>query len=215
MNNKSPRGSLARKKGLYYIIVYFYENDVRRSKTYSTGIPVESQNKRVAAKNERTAREKMTEILRQFQPPSANASTPTSLFADDVRAWLQRQKNSIAASTYAGYAYAAADVVDYFSRIAPIKTVDLAPSHIETYVAWERTRRQPGYIPPDGEKKVKTRTTDGAGIDNTIMRRIAVIRSVLQSAKRDGIISKNPCAKRDSSVKCSCTVRKQATENKR
>lgn len=65
---------------------------------------------------------------------------------------------------------------------------------IEQYQNWERRRRSPGY---EGEHKAKRVHQDGSGIESTVKHRTTLIRSVLQYAKREGIIERNPVSTRD------------------
>lgn len=116
------------------------------------------------------------------------------MFWQTILAWLDLQKITKPASTYAGYQYAANDVMLYFKAICPVKTIDLTSTIVETYQAWEYARRQPEYT---GERKKNTKYKDGSGVENTIKHRTTLIRSVLQYAKRDGIVDRNVASARD------------------
>ena len=59
-------------------------------------------------------------------------------------------------------------------------------------------RRRTDCIPAKGEKKKRTKAIDGAGVNNTILHRITLIKSVLQMAKREGVIQRNPASVRES-----------------
>lgn len=194
MNDHRISGTLQKKAGRYYAVVYYYDSSNKRhSKTFATGIAIEPQNKRLHTQNQRAAKKKLEEILRSFTPPKESINS--LLFIDDVRRWLDREKGKIAPSTLAGYRYAASDVIDYFSTHANLHTGEITTAIIEDYINWERNRRNPSVEFPN-KKRVKN--LDGSGIENTIMRRIALIRMVLQAAKRDGRILYNPAAKSDS-----------------
>lgn len=86
------------------------------------------------------------------------------------------------------------DVILYFGEIAPVKTVDLTSSMVERYLIWEYERRQPGYV---GEYKARVKYTDGSSVENTVKHRATLIRSVLQHAKRDGLVDRNVASSRD------------------
>lgn len=129
--------------------------------------------------------------------PGSKQARSELLFADLVAECLEHQKASKPASTYAGYQYAANDVMLYFRKLCPVKTIDLTSNMIERYQNWERTRRRPEYI---GEYKRKTKYSDGSGIENTIKHRTTLIRSVLQFAKREGIVDRNVASIRDSQI---------------
>jgi len=194
----------ARLLGLFsthYINIYYYIDGNRKSKSFPTGIAIEAQNNRLFKKNERAARRKMDELLQTFVPPVPVEDVPqTHLFTEDIQQWLNRQSQSVAPATFSSYTYAANDIISYFKQ-HPILTVNITETIIEDYIVWERRRRQPDYIPSPGESKKTLKHPDGSGIENTIMKRIAVIRMVLQNAKRDGLINRNPSAKRDSWIR--------------
>ena len=78
-----------------------------------------------------------------------------------------------------------------------MKTVELTSSMIESYANWERRRRRPEYT---GEHKKKSKYGDGSGIENTIKHRTTLLRSVLNYAKREGIVDRNVASIRDSHV---------------
>jgi len=196
MKSQSITGTLSKKSGRYYAVIYYYDDAGRRcSKTIATGITIEAQNQRLSAQNERAARRKLEELIRGFTPPENSNAKQNSYFADDVKTWLARKQQSVSPSTRAGYQYAANDIIDYFSTHAHLRTTELKSSDIEDYLAWERNRRKPESA---AAEKKRTKTPDGSGIENTIMRRLAVIRMVLQDAKRNRHITHNPAAKRDS-----------------
>lgn len=104
-------------------------------------------------------------------------------------------QNKRAAEKMARELLAANDIITYFTSFYPVKTDELTTLMIEDYIAWERTRRQSGY---DGPHKRRSKSTDGSGIENTVLHRVAVIRMVLQAATRDRLITSNPASKRDS-----------------
>lgn len=193
MNDHRISGTLQRKSGRYYAVVYYYVGkNERRSKTFATGITIEPQNKRLCSQNERAAKKKLEELLRSFTPPEEIKDS--RLFVDDVKRWLARQQSRITPSTLAGYRYSANDIIEYFSTHTNIRTEEVTTSIIEDYINWERERRKPT---ADSTKK-RLKNPDGSGVENTIMRRVAIIRMVLQTAKRDGRITYNPAAKSDS-----------------
>ena len=97
----------------------------------------------------------------------------------------------------AGYQYAADDVILYFGKLCPTRTVELTSSMIERYQNWERKLRQPNY---SGEYAKKVKYKDGRGIENTVKHRTTLIRSVLQYAKRAGIIDRNVASTRDCQI---------------
>lgn len=197
-------GTLSRKKGWFYTVIYYYDNDgKRRSKTSPTAIPTDENNARKAVQWEREATKLLDEAIRTFQIPTfPEATAPAEqLFTDTIKDWLKRQEGIVAPSTLAGYRYCCRDIIEHYLKILPLKTVDITSSSIESYFAWERRRRSPDYIPEKGERVCHRKNPDGSGVEATIQRRYAVIRMVLQDAKRDGIITINPASSRDSRIR--------------
>lgn len=190
-------GSVTKKAGRYYAVIYYYDaGGKRRSVTRATGIAVDEGNKRRAAQAEREARKALQEALRTFQIPDKRPDAGTS-FSDYARLWLSRKRSQVEESTYAGYLYVVADICEFFDK-HPKSVRDIDESAIEEYVCWERTRRQPDYIPAKGEEKKRTKSADGSGINNTVHHRVTAIKSILQMAKRDGLIQRNPASSRES-----------------
>lgn len=189
-------GSLTKKSGRYYTVVYYYDSDgKRRSATRATGIAVEAGNKRRAAQAEREARKALQEALRTFQIPDKRPDAETS-FSDYAKLWLSRKKGKVAESTYAGYQYALTDVCEFFEK-HPRRLKEVDESVLEEYVCWEQDRRRTDYSPAKGERKKRTKAIDGAGVNNTVLHRITLIKSVLQMAKREGLIQRNPASARE------------------
>lgn len=195
-DEKSITGSLTKKNGRYYTIVYYYASDgKRRSVTRATGITVEEGNKRKSAQAEREARKALQEALRVFEIPDKKPDSETS-FSAYARLWLSRKKGKVAESTYAGYLYVVADICEFFDK-HPRRLKEVDESVLEEYVRWEQNRRQTDYTPTKGEKKKRTKEKEGAGVNNTILHRITLIKSVLQMAKREGLIQRNPASARE------------------
>lgn len=194
MNDKAPYTSLQKKNGRYYVVIYYYENSKRRTKTRATGILSDAPSKRKADQQRREAERMAEEMLQKFK----SADEPSEeLFMDTAKSWLERQEGQKAQSTLAGYAYIVRDICIYFEEVKPIKTVDMTSVDVEDYLAWERRRRQPGY---DGQYAVRPMHPDGAGIENTVKHRATAVRSILQSAKRAGLVERNVASTRDSDV---------------
>lgn len=197
--DRQARGSLYTKNNRYYARIYYYVNGERKTKDCKTGVEVGDPNTRKGKHNYRVATQKMTEILSDFERVSDVKvhAKQEQLFADAVKEWMDLQRGLRPASTVAGYQYAANDVILYFAVINPVKTIDLTSGMIERYIIWERERRQPDYA---GEHKKNCKYKDGSGIENTIKHRTTLIRSVLQYAKREGIVDPNVASTRDSQI---------------
>lgn len=129
-----------KKSGYYYARVTYYVDDVRKEKNFPTGIKV---NPAKEEKLNRKADKKVAEILANFIVPGSKEERRKQMFHETVAEWLEHQKASKPASTYAGYQYYANDVMLFFREICPVKTVDLTSSMVEQYQNWERARRQP------------------------------------------------------------------------
>lgn len=192
--SKDPYACLSRKNGKYYVIVYYYVDGMRKSKSHPTGIPVDAPNKRKFKQQERDAQSLKDKILCDFM---STGNPAEEQFPDTAKAWLARLDGTKAQSTLASYAYIVQDICLYFGKIKPIKTVDMTSVDVEDYLAWERRRRQPGY---DGQYAVRPMHSDGAGVENTVKHRATAVRSILQSAKRAGLVDRNVASTRDSDI---------------
>lgn len=196
---KELRGTLYKKNEHYYARVYYYVEGKRKSKDYKTGIEVGSPSTRKGKQNERLANQKLAELLANFRIPGVInvEDLKEQMLTETLTNWLEYQKGARSASTIAGYQWAANDLLLYFGEIAPVRTVDLTSEMVERYQNWERMRRSPGY---KGEHKKKTMYSDGSGIENTVKHRTTMLRSVLQYAKRAGMVDRNVASNRDSYV---------------
>lgn len=196
---KELRGTLYKKNEHYYARVYYYVEGKRKSKDYKTGIEAGSPSTRKGKQNERLANQKLAELLANFRIPGVInvEDLKEQMLTETLTNWLEYQKGARSASTIAGYQWAANDLLLYFGEIAPVRTVDLTSEMVERYQNWERMRRSPGY---KGEHKKKTMYSDGSGIENTVKHRTTMLRSVLQYAKRAGMVDRNVASNRDSYV---------------
>ena len=196
---KEPRGILYTKSGRYYIRIYYYVDGKRKSKDYTTGIPVDDSSPRKAKQQERAANAKLAEILQDFctESTAGNVGKKEQLLTETVTQWYEHQCGSKAPGTLSSYKYAVNDITYYFDTYLSVKTVDTTPAHIEQYLKWERARRQPNYT---GKDKKRVKYADGSGIENTVMHRATVLRCVLQYAKREGIVERNAASKNDSQI---------------
>lgn len=197
--NKEPSGTLYKKNGHYYARIYYYEDGIRKTKEKATKIAVDGGSPRKTTKNERDARQFLNDFLRNFVPPGTIILAPITeqTVADTAKSWLEHFGTSLAPGTLANYAYIVRDITLYFTEVCPVRTVELSSAHVESYLNWERMRRQPGYT---GEHKVRSQRSDGSGIENTVKHRHTALRSILQYAKREGIITRNVASLRDCQV---------------
>lgn len=194
---KKPRAILYKKNNYYYVRINYYVANERKSKNYPTGIAVGEVNTAKGRKAEKAALKKMAELHQSFKVPGIVAVDKEQYVVDTIRAWLDHCRGSKSASTIAGYQYAANDLLLYFGEICPVKTAELTSSMIERYLVWERNRRKLEYT---GEYKKQSKYSDGSGVENTLKHRTTLLRSVLQYAKREGIVVRNVASIRDSQI---------------
>ena len=194
---KETRAQLYKKSGRYYVRISYYEEGKRKNKNFPTGIQAIDTETTKGKQCEKAAMKKMAEIHNNFQIPTKETDRRDQMFVDTISDWLEQRRGSKAASTMAGYQYAANDVMLYFGEIHPVKTTDLTSNMVERYQNWERARRKPEYT---GEHKKNAKYRDGSGIENTVKHRTTLIRSVLQFAKREGIVDRNVASLRDSHI---------------
>lgn len=191
IKERQPSGRWYKKSGYYYVRITYYLGNERKEKNFPTGIKIDPKKEK---KQDREADKIVAEILASFVVPGSMDERRKQMFHETVSEWLEHQKASKPESTYAGYQYYANDVILYFREICPVKTIDLTSIMVEQYQNWERARRRPDYT---GEYKKKSKYKDGSGIENTIKHRTTLIRSVLQYAKRDGVVERNVASARD------------------
>lgn len=192
--SKDPYACLTRKNGKYYVIIYYYVDGKRKSKSRPTGIPADAPNQRKAKQQEREALAVKDQLLGEFL---AADDLSEELFTATAKTWLERQEGQKSQSTLASYANIVRDICIYFGEVKPIKTMDMTSVDVEDYLAWERRRRQPGY---SGQYAVRPMRPDGSGIENTVKHRATAVRSILQGAKRAGLVDRNVASTRDSDV---------------
>ena len=197
--NKGPHGHIYKKNGYYYVRIYYYVDGKRKSKDRATGIAADDSSTRKAKQQERNANRMLEQYLKEFVASyeKQTIDSDRQMVASTVTAWLNHISGTKAPGTIAGYSYIANDIALYFSKIVPVQTAELTTSQVEAYLAWERMRRQPGYV---GAYKVPALYVDGSGIENTVFHRYTVLRAVLQYAKREGIVTRNVASKRDCQI---------------
>ncbi len=128
----------------------------------STGIKVEKGNKRKAEK-------RMQEILEQWE--GIVAVTDNSLLCDYIADWVERDKSRVQITTYDGYKHMLNKYIYPYFKNTRLNVQDVKPMHIEKYCS--------------------EKITDGLS-PNTVIKHLAVIRTALQDAVKNGIIRTNP-----------------------
>lgn len=198
MKIKPPRGTIYGKNGYYYACISYYGDGKRKTKAHATGIPVDDSTPRKAEKQKRAALKVMQNYLDNFNGAvmEKNADLKNQSIIDTAQNWLAHTGKSKAPGTVAGYTTSVRDITMYFTE-HPVRTADLNASQVESYLDWERQRRQPDY---QGRDKVRPRYKDTSGVENTVHHRYTTLRSILQYAVREGIIDRNVASKRDTHI---------------
>lgn len=195
---KKPRGSLYKKNGYYIARITYYVGDKRKTKDKSTGIPVGGCGKNNPARQRDKANRFLATWMASFVPPEEQvADIKDQLLTDTAKEWLEHQRGLKAPGTLASYQRCVKDIILYFDSFLPVKTAQLTSIQVEQYLAWERMRRQPEY---SGDYKIEPMYSDGSGVENTVLHRATVLRSILQYAKKNGIVDKNVAAKHDCQI---------------
>lgn len=143
---------LTTKRGWYQVILVYYENGKRQSKSKSLGIKNVAGNKRKAEKMQR-------EIEREFENELNSKSTTnnnTTIIATNNTTqninnkilfgtyigdiWLPSIKSSVEITTYAGYQDKVRIIANYFNNLK-IKLCDLKKADIRNFYTYLRTTR--------------------------------------------------------------------------
>lgn len=156
-------GSLQINKGIYHVSFRVTDQNGKRiQKQLSTGIKAEKGNKRKAEK-------RMQEILEQWE--NVVAITNNSLLCDYIADWVERDKSRVQITTYDGYKHMLNKYIYPYFKNTRLNVQDVKPMHIEKYCA----------------EKI-----EGGLSPNTVIKHLAIIRTALQDAVKNGIIRTNP-----------------------
>lgn len=157
------KGSLQVNKGIYHVSFRVTDRNGKRiQKQLSTGIKAEKGNKRKAEK-------RMQEILEQWE--GIVAVTDKALLCDYIADWVERDKSRVQITTYDGYKHMLNKYIYPYFKNTRLNVQDVKPMHIEKYSA--------------------EKINDGLS-PNTVIKHLAVIRTALQDAVKNGIIRTNP-----------------------
>lgn len=157
------KGSLQVNKGIYHVSFRVTDRNGKRiQKQLSTGIKAEKGNKRKAEK-------RMHEILEQWE--GIVAVTDNALLCDYIADWVERDKSRVQITTYDGYKHMLNKYIYPYFKNTRLNVQDVKPMHIEKYCA---ERISNGLSP------------------NTVIKHLAIIRTALQDAVKNGIIRTNP-----------------------
>ena len=162
-------GSLQVKKGRYYIVIsYKNENSKFKTKWIATGLP-EKNNKRRA---EQMLRDKLAEYENEKQIEHEDI-----LFCDFITRWLEYVKQKVRGNTYTAYSTAAnAHVIPYFKKLG-VTLGELLPIHIEQY-----------YM---------DKMTDGASRSSIVKHNTVIHGSLKFAVKKLRILKYNPADSAD------------------
>ena len=106
-------GHLEVKKGYYYIVLnYVDENGKRHRPWFPTGLPEKG--------NKRKAESMLSKVRNSYEPPKVTEEGLRSdmLFADYLEQWLEVAKTRIAIATYSSYSnMVQSTIAPYFRKI--------------------------------------------------------------------------------------------------
>ncbi len=116
-------GHLQEKKGLYYVVLsYPAMNGKRKTKWFSTGLPVKG--------NKKKAEKLLYELRNSYVPEDAIKEPGEILFSDFMLQWLEVAKPTVALTTYASYCNMVQKIiVPYFKKtgitLGALKATDI------------------------------------------------------------------------------------------
>lgn len=168
-------GSLQIRGNYYYAVLEC--KDVygkRKQKWISLKIKVQGNNKR-------KARQKLKELIQQYEEREITSNYADVYFEIYIQKWLERKKMSVELSTWEGYEYHLKHIVEYFSG-KKIKLSALKPVHIKEYYDYQlRNGRTHKYAGADSG--LSTRTVKSHSL---------LIKAALEEAVELNIIPTNP-----------------------
>ena len=103
-------GHLQVKKGFYYVVLSYYNNNgKRRVKYFSTGLPEKG--------NKRKAEAELARIRSEFVPPQEVGELASDMpFADYLLEWLDIVKVRVKATTFSSYEQMVKSVIEPYFR---------------------------------------------------------------------------------------------------
>lgn len=118
-------GHLQEKKGLFYIVLSYYDEfEKRKTKWIPTGLPIKGNKKRAEAM--------LMEQRRTFDPENKPVDGDI-LFADYMEKWLEIIKSSIQKTTYSSYSNMVKGVIAPYFRKRKITLGNLQASDIQDF----------------------------------------------------------------------------------
>ena len=180
MSDKNVKGCIIERKGKYYVVVSYYVDGYRLQDTKSTGIAVNSHKKREAEKiRDQLVHEKEMELGQQ------TAENNLHSFADCFEKWIDYKSNQIECTTAWGYKNRSKTIIDYF-REKKSMIEDMKPKDILAYYEGALA---------NGRRNVYNENMSTGLSRRTVRDQAALIKSFLNDAVVQGIITTNPADK--------------------
>lgn len=171
------RGYLIERKGRYYVVVSYYVEGHRIQDTKSTGISINSHRKREAERiKDKLVQEKKAELDRLAEEKESHS------FADCYQKWIEYKSTHIESTTAWAYKSNSKTIIEYF-RERNIRIESLQPKDLLTYYEWAMT---------NGRRQIYNKNTSAGLSRRTVRDHAMLIKSFLNDAVVQGIISTNP-----------------------
>ena len=160
-------GHLQVKKGFYYVVLSYYNNNgKRRVKYFSTGLPEKG--------NKRKAEAELARIRSEFEPPQEVGELASDMpFAEYLLEWLDIVKVRVKATTFSSYEAMIKSTIEPYFRKKAVTLQGLEARHIQQFYS----------------EKLKTVKP------NSVIHYHAVIHRALKYAVKIDLISVNPADK--------------------
>lgn len=162
-------GHLQVKKGFYYVVLSYYNNNgKRRVKYFSTGLPEKG--------NKRKAEAELARIRSEFVPPQEVGELASNMpFADYLLEWLEIVKVRVKATTFSSYEQMVKSVIEPYFRKKAVTLQGLEARHIQQFYS----------------EKLKTVKP------NSVIHYHAVIHQALKYALKTDLVTQNVAEKVD------------------
>ena len=162
-------GHLQVKKGYYYVVLSYNDNNgKRRVKYFSTGLPEKG--------NKRKAEAELSRIRGEFEPPNEVGELAADmLFADYLLQWLDIVKVRVKATTFGSYEQMVKSVIEPYFRKKSVTLQGLEARHIQQFYS----------------EKLKTVKA------NSVIHYHAVIHQALKYALKTDLVTQNVAEKVD------------------
>lgn len=175
-NKNNVRGCLIERKGKYYVVVYFYIDGIRMTRTKSTGISVSSHRKKEAEKIKNELVQTIQEELVRFEKESTLHS-----FSRTFKRWIEYKSNKVDETTAATYRQRAKTIEKYFNE-HDIMIEELKPKDILKYYDWAMKHGRL-HVGKNGNTGLKR---------STVKDHAAMIKAFLNDAVLQEVIKVNP-----------------------